>query len=506
MNLLDLTRRTFLGQTGLGIGAIAAAAMQGPTAHGGDDSLPGSETSIAQRNPLAAKPSHFVAKAKAVIYLHMAGAPSQLDLFDYKPELQKYSGKACPKEYLEGKRFAFITGVPNMLGTPFKFAQHGSSGAWLSELWRDLPKVVDQIAFVKTVKTDQFNHSPAQLLMQTGTQLFGGASIGSWVTYGLGSENQDLPGFVVLASGGRTVDAGKSIWGSGYLPSVYQGVQCRTTGDPVLFLSNPPGLDGQGRRQTLDALAQLNQMQLAAHGDPDTATRIAQYELAYRMQSAVPKAMDLRDEPQHILDLYGAKPGFVPESDGADDPRTLYRGDDAALANNCLLARRLVESGVRFVQIYDWGWDHHGISPGEDIPHTLPIKTQQVDRALTALLTDLQQRGMLESTLVVWGSEFGRTPMQQNTTNQPFIGRDHHPYAFTMMMAGGGVRPGVTIGETDPIGYYPVGTPHDVRDVQATILHLLGLDAWKLTYPYQGLEQRLIGVQNECRLIDELIA
>lgn len=489
-----LTRRHFFRECGIGLGSIALA-----------DLLARETRAQSPPNPLAPKKPMHKPKAKAVIYLHMAGSPSQLDLFDYKPELVKFNGQQCPKEYLEGKRFAFIRGVPNMLGTPFKFAKHGKCDMELSELWKHLPEVVDDIAIVKSCVTDQFNHSPAQLYLQTGTNLLGGASIGSWATYGLGSENQNLPGYVVLTSGGKQPDAGKSVWGSGYLPSVYQGVQCRSPGDPVLFLSDPPGLGRQGRRETLDALAKLNKLQADTLGDPETVTRIAQYELAYRMQDEVPKVMDISKEPKSILDLYGAVPGFVSEAEGAADPRTLYKGTDPTIANNCLMARRLVEAGVRFVQIYDWGWDHHGISPGEDIPNTLPIKTQQVDRALTGLIKDLKQRGLLDSTLVIWGGEFGRTPMQQNSPGQKFVGRDHHPYAFTTLMAGGGIKPGLTYGKTDDIGYYPVENAFDVRDLQATILHLMGLDPYKLSYTFQGLAQRLIGVENKAKLHPQLM-
>jgi hypothetical protein len=429
--LKAVTRRHFFGQSG-GLGAIALAAMLAREGRG--EAKPGD-------NPTAQKKPHHRPRAKNVIYLHMAGSPSQLDLFDYKPELVKFNGKPCPEEYLQGKRFAFIQGVPNMLGTPFQFSKHGESGAELSEVWKHLPEVIDDIALVKSMKTDQFNHAPAQLYLHTGTSFLGSASMGSWATYGLGSENEDLPGFVVLTSGGKTPDAGKSVWGSGYLPSIYQGVQCRSPGDPVLFISNPPGLDRAARRDTLDTLQALNEMQAEAIGDPETVTRIAQYELAYRMQIAVPEVMDISREPQHVLDLYGAQPGFVPESDSADDPRIAYKGSDAAFANNCLLARRLIESGVRFVQLYDWGWDHHGVSPGEHIPTILPIKVQQVDRAITGLIKDLKQRGLFDETLIVWGGEFGRTPMQQNNApQQPFIGRDHHPFAFAMMLAGGGIQ------------------------------------------------------------------
>lgn len=497
--LKAVTRRTFFGRFGAGIGSIALASLLAREGRPEEDSkLP--------PGPLAPKTPRLPAKARHVIYLHMAGSPSQLDLFDYKPALQKYTGKPCPEELLKGKRFAFIKGVPNMLGTPFQFARHGQAGTWLSETWKHLPGVIDDIAVINSVQTEQFNHAPAQLYLHSGSSLLGSASMGAWATYGLGSENQDLPGFVVLTSGGKTPDAGKSVWGSGFLPSLFQGVQCRSPGDPVLYLSNPRGLDRQGRRDTLDTLKTLNEFQAAAVGDPETVTRIAQYELAFRMQMAVPEVMDISKEPKHILDLYGAQPGFVPESDAAADPRVAYKGTDAAFANNCLLARRLVESGVRFVQLYDWGWDHHGVSPGEDIVNTLPIKVQQIDRAITALIKDLKQRGLLDSTLIVWGGEFGRTPMAQNSPKQPFVGRDHHPFAFTMMMAGGGIKGGQTYGKTDELGYYITENPFDVRDLQATILHLLGLDPFKLTYFFQGLEQRLIGAEGKAKLHPQLLA
>jgi hypothetical protein len=495
--LQAITRRNFFDRAANGLGAIALGTLMQSQSRAADG--------VAAFD-LRAKPSMLPAKAKHVIFLHMAGAPSQLDLFDYKPTLQKFTGKPCPKEYLEGKRFAFIRGVPNMLGTPFKFAQHGKAGTWLSEVLPNFSTVVDDVAVIKTMTTNQFNHAPAQLYLHTGSSLLGSASLGAWATYGLGTENQNLPGFVVLASGGKTPDAGKSVWGSGFLPSVYQGVQCRTSGDPVLYVSNPKGMDRNGRRATLDALRELNEIRAEEDGDPETRTRIEQYELAFRMQMSVPEVMDISKEPQSILDLYGAKPGFKSQAETADDPRPGYSGKDASFANNCLLARRLVEQGVRFVQLYDWGWDHHGISPGEDITNTLPIKAQQIDRAVTGLLTDLKQRGLLDETLVVWGGEFGRTPMQQNNANSTFVGRDHHPYAYTIWMAGGGIKGGQTFGETDDIGYYPTTETMDVRDLQATILHLLGLDPWKFSYNFQGLDQRLIGVEGKAKIHKQLLA
>ncbi|MEQ8762657.1 MAG: DUF1501 domain-containing protein [Planctomycetota bacterium] len=488
------TRRTFLGRTALGLGAAALASLEGRTW----------AQDAARTDALAPKAPAFAPKAKNVIYLYMAGSPSQLDLFDYKPELQKRDGELCPKEFFEGKRFAFIRGQPNLLGTPFRFAQHGQSGAWITEHLPRFAKVIDKVALIRSMHTDQFNHAPAQLFLLTGTPVFGGATLGSWVTYGLGSEASDLPGFVVLVTGGKKPSAGKSIWGSGFLPTVYQGVQCRTNGDPVLFLSDPPGTDRIGRRQMLDALAALNRRTLERDGDPETETRIQQYELAYRMQVSVPDVMDISKEPQEVLDLYGARPGHRSVSDGADDPRAVTQGNDAAFANSCLLARRLVERGTRFVQIFDWGWDHHGVAPGEDIPNNLPLKCQQIDRAMSGLLIDLERRGLLDETLVVWGGEFGRTPMRQNA-GAKFIGRDHHADAYTMWLAGGGIEGGQVIGATDEFGYSITEDPISVRDLQATMLHLLGLDAWKLTYPYQGLNQRLIGPEGEGTILEKLI-
>jgi len=428
-------------------------------------------------------------KAKSVIYLHMAGAPSQLELFDYKPELIKYNGKPCPDELLKGKRFAFIKGVPNMLGTPYKFARHGQAGSYVSELMPRFAKFADDVTIIRSVSTEQFNHAPAQLFMHTGNSRFGFASMGAWITYGLGSENRDLPGFVVLTSGGNNPDGGKSLWGSAFLPSVHQGVHCRSHGDPVLFLSDPEGISRATRRKTLDALRDLNAMESQRSGDPETEARMSQYELAYRMQLSVPKVMDISKESEATHKLYGTQPG-----------RTSF-------ANNCLLARRLVESGVRFVQLYDWGWDHHGTSKRDDIEHALKPHIDEADQAISALLTDLKQRNLLDQTLVVWGGEFGRTPMRENRGGKEgaFFGRDHHPFAFTMWMAGGGVKKGVNYGETDDIGYYVVKDKVTPRDLQATILHLTGLDPHALHYPYQGLNQRLIGPTDEGRVLRDIL-
>ena len=486
------TRREFFRQTGLGLGAIALQSLLRGETH-------------------SAEPDYRIpAKAKSVIYLHMAGSPSQLELFEHKPALEKFHGQDCPQEYLEGKRFAFIRGTPKMLAPQFTCRQHGETGQWISEIMPRLSTVIDDVCVIRSMHTDQFNHSPAQLLLQTGSSLPGSPGMGSWINYGIGSDSDDLPGFVVLASGGKTPSAGKSLWGSGFLPTVYQGVQCRTDGgDPILYLSTPSGVTRRTRRRTLDALRDLNTFQHRQVGDPETLARIAQYELAFRMQMSVPEIMDIRREPKHILDLYGASPGHVSAAESAADPRVLYKGNDATFANNCLLARRLVENGVRFVQLYDWGWDHHGSSPGESIDQTLPIKCQQIDQAVTGLLTDLKQRGLLEETLVVWGGEFGRTPMMQNNVNKVlkkgFVGRDHHPYAFSMWMAGGGIRPGA-YGQTDDIGYYITENPVSIRDLQATILNQLGIDPHRFHFPWQGLDQRLIGPSEEGQVMTDILA
>jgi hypothetical protein len=492
-----ITRRHLFQTAGLGFGAMALQSLRA-----GDSASPTGTAS-------GARPPMIAPKAKRVIYLHMAGSPSQLELFDYKPELERLHMQDAPASFLEGKRFAFIKGVPKILKGQFEFQRHGQSGQWVSSLLPHFSKLIDKAAVIRTVHTEQFNHAPAQLFAQTGTPRLGNPSIGSWVTYGLGSVNENLPGFVVLLSGGKTPDGGKSLWGSGFLPSVYQGVQCRTAGDPVLYLGDPEGMERSTRRRVLDTLAEMNAAEHLRSGDPETITRIAQYELAYRMQMSVPEVMDLSKEPQHILDLYGAKAGHVSQGKGSDDPRADYRPDDPTFANNCLLARRLVENGVRFVQLYDWGWDHHGSSLGESIDETLPIKCQMTDRAIAGLITDLEQRGLLDETLIVWGGEFGRTPMMQNNVRSDlkkgYVGRDHHPYAFTMWMAGGGIKGGMAYGQTDEFGYYPAEDPVNIRDIQATLLHQLGLDPFRFSVAYQGLDNRLIGPTNEARVLKDLL-
>jgi len=469
-----VTRRQFLRRCGTGLGTIALAALLKENlfaAAGGD---------------AAARPAHFSAKAKRVIYLHMAGAPSQLELFDYKPRLQEFDGQPCPAELIKGERFAFIKGVPNLLGTRAAFARHGQSGAELSEMLPHLAGVVDEIAIVKSMHTDQFNHAPAQLMVHTGSGLQGRPSMGSWITYGLGSENADLPGFVVLTSGGVGPDGGTALWNNGFLPSEFQGTQFRTAGDPVLFVSNPPGMSATVRRESLDALRDLNRQHLGEVGDPEILARIAQYELAYRMQTSVPELTDIAGESAATHALYGTEPGRN------------------SFANNCLLARRLVERGVRFVQLYDWGWDSHGTSRATDIGDGLRTKCRNTDRASAALITDLKQRGLLDDTLVIWGGEFGRTPMNQSAVDAAFIGRDHHPRAFAIWMAGGGIKGGLTMGATDELGYNVVDEPVHVHDLQATILHCLGLDHTRLTYRHQGRDFRLTDVHG--KIITKLLA
>ncbi len=476
------TRRHFLRDSTTGLGALWLA-LQSQAA-----SANGTEPIHSPENPLSPLAAPRTAKVKRVIYLHMLGAPSQLELFDYKPELQKLDGQDCPSEFLEGKRFAFIQGTPKMLGSQFPFAQHGQSGTWVSDRLPHFSKLVDDVCFIKTMQTDQFNHGPAELMVHTGQSRMGYPSIGSWVTWGLGSENENLPGYIVLLSGGEQPRAGKVLWSAGFLPSVYQGVQCRSKGDPVLNISNPVGVNSEDRRAMLDTLKNLNQLSYEDFGNPETLTRIAQYEMAYRMQSAVPEVMDISNEPANVLEMYGAEPG------------------KESFANNCLLARRLAEEGVRFIQLFDWGWDSHGSSKQEALNAGFKDKCQNIDRPMAGLLADLKQRGMLEDTLVIWSGEFGRTPMRENRGGgeMTFVGRDHNPEAFTLWMAGGGVKPGFTYGETDPVGYSAAENPVHLRDFHATLLHLLGFDHEKFSKPFQGLDQKLTGVK-QARVIHELI-
>ena len=476
------TRRHFLKESAMGLGALALGSLFGC------GSKPSSNNVVFDpAHPLMPKLPPFPGRAKSVIYLHMAGAPSQLELFDYKPELMKMDGQNCPQSLLEGKRFAFIRGVPKMLGPQAKFAQHGQSGTWISENMPHLSTIADEISFLKAVTTDQFNHAPAQLMMHTGSPRLGRPSLGSWVTYGLGTENQNLPGFVVLTSGGQNPDAGKSVWGSGFLPSVYQGVQCRSVGDPVLFIKDPEGMDRDLRKASINAINKVNQQQYEVFNDPEILSRISQYEMAYKMQISVPEVMTIANEPQYIHDMYGTKPG------------------KESFANNVLLARKLVEKGVRFVQLFDWGWDSHGSSSDDALDIGLINKCRQVDKCITALILDLKQRGLLEETLVVWGGEFGRTPMQENREGKkmPYKGRDHHTEAFTIWMAGGGIKKGFTYGETDEIGYSAISGKVEPFDIQATILNQLGFDHEQFTYHFQGRPFRLTDTKG--RVISEII-
>src|SRR5947209_7241492 len=445
------TRRHFFRQAGFGIGAAALTGL-----------LRGENPTSRPKTPM------LPVKAKNIIYLFMAGAPSQVDLLDPKPTLQKYDGQNIPDEFVKGERFAFIKGKPRLLGSPFKFTPCGQSGAEVSELLPHLKGITDEITIVRSMHTTQFNHAPAQIFMNTGFQIVGRPSMGSWMTYGLGSECKDLPGFVVLISGENQPDGGKACWGSGFLPSVYQGVEFRSQGDPVLFLTNPEGVSEKARRDSLDLLKKLNEEHLASAGDPEISTRIASYEMAYRMQSSVPELVNMKNEPASIHELYGTEPG------------------KKSFANNCLLARRLVERGVRFVQLYHRGWDNHGTSSHDDIVNRLPALCQETDRAAAALVLDLKQRGLLDTTIVVWGGEFGRTPMNEARNRSKFLGRDHHPRAFTMWIAGGGFKPGLTFGKTDDLGYNITENPVEVHDLHATILYQMGIDHTKLTYRFQG--------------------
>ena len=463
------TRRHFLKKCGTGLGGIALASLFG-SEHVFGKNFP--------ENLYSGGLPHFLPKAKRVIYMHMAGAPSQLELFDYKPKLKKLHNLDCPKSLLEGKRFAFIQGTPKMLGPQHDFKQYGESGTYVSDILPHFSSIVDDVTIIKSMHTDEFNHAPAQLLLQTGSPRAGRPSIGSWVTYGLGSENENLPGYMVLVSGGNNPSAGKNAWGSGFLPSEYQGVQCRNSGDPILYVSNPDGMSRDIRRKSLDAINAINKSQYEEFGDREILSRISQYEMAFKMQISVPDIMDIGKEPEKIQDMYGAEPG------------------KASFANNCLLARRLIEQGVRFIQLYHWGWDMHGDNKNNSVNEGLKNKCEEVDQPMTALIKDLKQRGLLDETLVIWGGEFGRTPMRENRGGRvmDFYGRDHHSEAFSVWMAGGGIKEGLTYGETDEIGYYGIRDRVHVHDLQATILHQLGVDHEKFTYHFQGRDFRLTDV------------
>jgi len=419
------------------------------------------------------------------VQLFMAGAPSNLDLFDDKPELGRYDGKPVPERMLEGQRFAFLKGVPNLMASPYRFARYGDSAAQLSELLPHTASIADELAFVRSVYADQFNHGPAQVFANTGHHLVGRPSLGSWLLHGLGAETTSLPGFCVLVSGKIDPGAGSACWGSGFLPSTLGGVELRTRGDLVPCVQDPEGMDRQARRRGIDLLAGLNGERSRVVGDPEIAARTSAYELAYRMQDSAPELARIEDEPEHVHRLYGSKPG------------------QRSFANNCLLARRLLERGARCVQVIHRGWDHHGSNDSDDLIHGLPRMCQQTDRAAAALVTDLRQRGMLDDTLVVWGGEFGRTPMRE-VRKLSHLGRDHNPRAWTMWMAGGGVKNGQTIGATDELGYTAAQDPVHLHDVHATVLHLMGIDHERLTYRFQGRDYRLTDVHG--KVVRQLLA
>lgn len=451
---LYLARRHFIKGCGLGLGSIALQSLFGSKA-------------VAQ----AVKKPHFAPKAKRVIYLFQAGAPSQLDLFDYKPSLEKYNGKPVPPSLVKDANYAFIRPDAGLYASELKFAQHGNSGAWVSEAMPHLASITDKIAIVRSMITDAINHAPGQIFMNTGSVQFGRPSMGAWVVYGLGCETEDLPAFVVLSSAGGT-SGGAGNWGSGFLPTIYQGVPFRRAGDPILSLSNPRGITREAQRQTLDMLKDLNQHHLERTGDQEIATRINAFEMAFRMQESAPELVDLSKESKATLEMYGAQPGTP------------------SYANNCLLARRLIERGVRFVQLFHEAWDHHS-----EVAKGVRKESKNTDQATAALIKDLDARGLLKDTLVVWGGEFGRTPMvESNADAGRSLGRDHHNKAFTMWLAGGGIKPGVTVGETDELGFNVASDPVHVHDLHATILHQLGIDHEKLTYRFQGRDFRLTDV------------
>src|SRR5687768_461666 len=453
-----VSRRWFLRDAGIGLGSCALLSM-----------LRSAGLASAPANPLAPRKPHFTPKAKRVIYIFQAGAPSHLDLFDNKPELSKRTGKLPPPELLKDYRAAFINPNSALLGAKFAFKRNGQSGTELSELLPKISEIADEICLIRSMHTDAVNHAPAQIMANTGSQQFGRPSLGAWTLYGLGSESENLPGYVVLSSANGT-SGGASNWGCGFLPTVYAGIPFRSTGDPVLYLSNPKGFDDDTQRASLDTLRKLNELSLANHQDPETLARIQSYEMAYQMQASAPELMDFSKEPKHILDSYGvdpARPGF---------------------ARNCLLARRLVERGVRFVQLFHEAWDQHG-----DLKGGLTRNCKETDKPSAALIADLKQRGLLEDTLVIWGGEFGRTPMAQGTDD----GRDHHNRSYSIWLAGAGIKKGITYGATDDLGFNIAENPVHVHDLNATILHLLGFDHTRLTHRFQGRDFRLTDVHGE---------
>ena len=461
----------------MGLGGVALSEMLASDAMGLE----------APNNPLLAKLPHFAPKAKRVIYLHLTGSPPHLDLWDHKPELVKRDGQECPDEYIKGKKLAFTSGTPKLMGSPRTFKQYGKNGLWMSDAIPHLHGVADDLCIINSMTTDHFNHAPAELFVHTGFQQPGRPSFGAWTTYGLGSENQNLPGYVVLISSGVQPNGGKSSFDSGFIPSVHQGVQCRSKGDPVLYVTDPPGMDRSLRRSSLDALRDLNEAASKDFAHPETLTRMAQYELAFRMQMSVPEVMDISKESKKTLESYGAQPGA------------------SSFANNCLLARRLAEDGVRFVQLFDWGWDFHGTNPKEDIRDGLTNKCATMDKPIAALINDLKERGLFDDTLIVLGGEFGRTPFREGRTAKgKVLGRDHFPDCYTMVMAGGGVKGGYTHGASDELGFSVARDKVHVHDLQATWMHLLGFDHEKLTYRFQGRDYRLTDVHG--KVVKDLLA
>jgi hypothetical protein len=471
------TRRHFFKQCSMGLGGVALSEMLATDAYALE----------APSNPLMPKLPHFASKAKRVIYLHLTGSPPHLDMWDHKPELVKRDGQECPDEYVKGKKFAFTSGTPKLMGSPRTFKQYGKNGLWMSDAIPHLHGVADDLCVINSMTTDHFNHAPAELFVHTGFQQPGRPTFGAWTTFGLGSENQNLPGYVVLISSGVQPNGGKSSFGSGFIPSVYQGVQCRSQGDPVLYVTDPPGMDRKLRRSSLDALRDLNEAASKDFAHPETLTRMAQYELAFRMQMSVPEVMDISKESKKTLESYGAEPGA------------------SSFANNCLLARRLAEDGVRFVQLFDWGWDFHGTNPKEDIRDGLTTKCATMDKPVAALINDLKERGLFDDTLIILGGEFGRTPFREGRTAKgKVLGRDHFPDCYTMIMAGGGVKGGYTHGASDDLGFSVARDKVHVHDLQATWMHLLGFDHEKLTYRFQGRDYRLTDVHG--KVVKDLLA
>jgi uncharacterized protein (DUF1501 family) len=470
------SRRWFLRECGLGLGKIAAASLLTDTFSARAFAAP-----TAAVEALQPRAPHFPARAKHVIHLFMAGAPSQLDLFDYKPELAKLEGKPLPPSVIKGQRYAFIRPDAAVLGPVYKFKKHGQCGTELSEILPHLAEVVDDICLVRSVQTDQFNHAPAQIFFNTGFGQPGRPSLGSWVTYGLGSEARDLPAFVVMSTGAG-ISGGSANWSSGFLPGVYNGVRFRNSGDPILHVSNPKGVDAGLQTDSFSLIHDLNAEQLGVVGDPEIATRMASYEMASRLQTSAPDLMNLKSESPETLAMYGCDP------------------DKASFARACLLARRMVERGVRFINIYHEGWDAHS-----EVAENLKGNCGATDQATAALIKDLKQRGLLGETLVVWGGEFGRTPMvESNAALGRKLGRDHHPQAYSMWLAGGGIKPGLAYGATDDLGFHVAENPVHVHDLQATVLHCLGLDHERLTFTYQGRQFRLTDVHG--RVVKEILA